>query len=122
MPPCAGASIRAEPTLQSVIAPAIAGFLSLKRALGCQYARETARLTDLDRFLDGRQATAWNADRFAAWSATLAALAPRVRGDYMRVVRNLCLYQRRSDPECFVPDPSGFPKAGAPALPGEREG
>jgi integrase/recombinase XerD len=27
----------------------------------------------------------------------------------MRVARNLCLYIRRSDPSCFVPDPSSFP-------------
>ena len=29
-----------------------------------------------------------------------------------RVVRNLCLYQRRTDPRCFVPDPQGFPPRG----------
>ena len=27
----------------------------------------------------------------------------------MRIVRNLCLYLRRTDPGCFVPDASGFP-------------
>ena len=73
--------MRAEPTLRSVIAPAITGFLNLKRALGRQYARETACLADLDRFLDARRATALNADHFAAWTATLARLTPRVRGD-----------------------------------------
>lgn len=30
----------------------------------------------------------------------------------MRVVRNLCLYQCRTDPSCFVPDPQGFPPRG----------
>lgn len=109
--------MRAEPTLRSVIAPAITGFLNLKRALGCQYARETALLADLDRFLDGRRATALNADHFAAWTATLARLTPRVRADYMRVVRNLSLYQQRTDPDCFVPDPRGFPKAEPPRPP-----
>jgi integrase len=27
----------------------------------------------------------------------------------MRIIRNFCLYLRRSDRTCFVPDPSGFP-------------
>ena len=109
--------MRAEPTFRSVIAPAITAFLDLKRALGCQYARETAALANLDGFLDSRRATALTADRFAAWAATLASVTPRVRRDRMRVVRNLCLYQRRTDPDCFVPDPSGFPKAEPPRPP-----
>jgi integrase len=29
----------------------------------------------------------------------------------MRVVRNFCIYRRRMAPDCFVPDPSQFPKA-----------
>ena len=32
----------------------------------------------------------------------------------LRVVRNLCLYRRRTRPEVFVPDPTGFPKPHAP--------
>jgi integrase len=35
----------------------------------------------------------------------------------MRVVRNFCLYLRRSDRTCFVPDPSGFPAPGAACRP-----
>jgi integrase len=35
----------------------------------------------------------------------------------MRNVRNLCLYLRRSDPGCFVPDSSGFPAPHAPQRP-----
>jgi len=35
----------------------------------------------------------------------------------MRIVRNLCLYMRRTDPNCFVPDPSGFPAPHVPKRP-----
>lgn len=109
--------MRPEPTFRSVLASAITAFLDLKRALGFQYVRETAVLANLDRFLAARRAAALTADHFAAWAATLASVAPRVRADRMRVVRNLCLYQQRTDPDCFVPDPSGFPKAERPRPP-----
>ena len=109
--------MRTRPTFRSVIAPVITAFLDLKRALGCQYVRETAVLAQLDRFLETQQATALTADHFAAWAATLASITSRVRRDRMRIVRNLCLYQQRTDPDCFVPDPSGFPKAEPPRPP-----
>jgi integrase len=35
----------------------------------------------------------------------------------MRMVRNLCLYLRRSYPGCFVPDPATFPARHAPLRP-----
>ena len=107
----------AVPTFRSVIASTITAFLDLKRALGCQCVRETAVLSDLDRCLAARRATALTVNHFAAWAATLAHITPRVRRDRMRIVRNLCLYQQRTDPDCFVPDPGGFPKAEPPRPP-----
>lgn len=32
-----------------------------------------------------------------------------VRRAWMRIVRNFCLYRRRTDPLCFVPNPTEFP-------------
>ena len=109
--------MKTAPLFRSVIAPIITAFLDLKRALGCQCVRETAVLAHLDHFLEARRATALTADQFAAWAATLASITARVRRDRMRIVRNLCLYQQRSDPDCFVPDPSGFPRAEPPRPP-----
>ena len=109
--------MKAEPTFRSVIASAIAASLDLKRTLGCQCVRETAVLADLDRFLDARRATALTVDHFTTWAATLDRITSRVRRDRMCIVRNLCLYLQRTDPECFVPDPSGFPKAEPPRPP-----
>ncbi|MCP4984316.1 MAG: class I SAM-dependent methyltransferase [Gammaproteobacteria bacterium] len=33
-----------------------------------------------------------------------------VRRAYQRVVRKLCLYRQRTEPDCFVPDASRFPQ------------
>lgn len=46
---------------------------------------------------------------FIAWSAGLEHLSPTVRRNYMRIVRNFCLYLKRSHCGCFVPDPLTFP-------------
>jgi integrase len=40
-----------------------------------------------------------------------------VQRNWLRVVRNLCLYRRRTIPDVFVPDPTGFPKPHAPIRP-----
>jgi integrase len=102
----------------SPLGPAIASYLSLKRALGRRFATETVTLANLDRFLVARHADdALTPDDFAAWSLTLAHLTPTVRRNRMRIVRGLCLYLRRSDPDCFVPDPSGFPAPHSPCRP-----
>jgi hypothetical protein len=56
-------------------------------------------------------------DTFVAWNASLGRLTPGVRRNWLRVVRNLCLYRRRTVPDVFVPDPTGFPKPHAPIRP-----
>ena len=52
-----------------------------------------------------------DAENFAAWCRTREHLTSGVRRNWMRVVRNLCLYRRRTEPACFVPDPSQFPRS-----------
>ena len=99
-------------TLQSPIGPAITDYLSLKRALGRQFANEAHILRGLDRFLAGHapSAPALTAESFAAWSLALAHLNPTTRRARMRVVRNFCLHVRRRAPTCFVPDDTTFPR------------
>ena len=95
-------------TFDSVLAATIRSYLTLKRALGRQYAAEEWMLAHLDRFLAVRR-VGLNAETFAAWCLTLENLASGTRRSRMRVVRNLCLYRRRSEPGCFVPDERLFP-------------
>lgn len=92
----------------------ITSYLTLKKALGRRFATETAVLAHLDRFLGP---SALTPERFAAWCITLAHLRPTVRRNRMRIVRNLCLYLRRTDTGCFVPDPCSFPAPHAPPRP-----
>ncbi|MFQ5699948.1 MAG: tyrosine-type recombinase/integrase [Myxococcota bacterium] len=103
----------------SALGPTITSYLALKKALGRRFAAETTILAQLDRFLVARRPdhASLTPDSFAAWSLTLAHLTPTVRRNRMRIVRNLCLYLRRSDPGCFVPDSSGFPAPHTPRRP-----
>jgi integrase len=105
--------------LGSWLAPQIASYLALKKALGRRFANETVVLASFDRFLVARcpDILAFTPSTFAAWSMTLGHLTPTVRRNRMRIVRNLCLYVRRSDPVCFVPDVSGFPAPHVPRRP-----
>lgn len=102
--------------LRSALGPVIDAYLQLQRALGYAYRNEARILARLDNFLADRRATTLTAADFAAWSGAEAHLSPATRRIHMRVVHHLCLYQRRTDPRCFVPDPQGFPPR-APAQP-----
>jgi integrase/recombinase XerD len=109
----------ASRSFSSPLAPRITSYLALKQALGRRFANESDVLAHLDRFLVARApgASELTPEIFASWCLTLAHLTPTVRRDRMRIVRNLCLYLRRTDPGCFVPDPSGFPAPHVPRRP-----
>jgi integrase/recombinase XerD len=103
-----------EPTavFSSRLAPALARYVDLKRALGRRFDKTTRTLQSLDRFLRD-QATHYldlDAAAFQAWCQTLGHLASGVRRKRMREVYSFCLYRRRTEPRCFVPDPASFPK------------
>ena len=102
-------------SLRSLLAFTIAQYLALKQALGRQYAVERKVLQRLDAFLlplgDLDPAT------FARWCHGQGHLRSGVRRKRMRIVRNLCLYRRRHEPACFVPDPSQFPPPHQPISP-----
>jgi integrase len=95
----------------SVLGRVITRYVSLKTALGRRYAGERRTLEGLAVFLgeDGGSTADLTPERFARWTQTLQHLTPTVRRNRLRVVRNLCLYRRRTEPTCFVPDSAGFP-------------
>jgi integrase/recombinase XerD len=101
----------------STLGPTITSSRTLKQALGRRFREETAVLQHLERFLSTDSDGKLTPQRFAAWTLTLSHLQPTVRRNRMRIVRNLCLYLRRSEPNCFVPDPSTFPAPHAPLPP-----
>jgi integrase/recombinase XerD len=107
---------RPRASFTSLLAPTIDAYLRLKEALGRRYAAERTILRALDAFLTTVHADL-ACDSFAAWNAALDRLTPGVHRNWLRVVRNLCLYRRRTVPDAFVPDPTGFPRPHAPVRP-----
>lgn len=103
------------------LGPCMASYLALKEALGRCYANERAVLESLDAVLtaagDCADAADLSAETFGLWCKTQEHLSSGVRRNRMRIVKNFCLYLRRTDPGCFVPDPSLFPKAHQPVQP-----
>jgi integrase len=100
----------------SVLAPTVMRYLALKRALGRRYDTEQRVLESLDLFLT-TQGSDLTADTFARWCRGEEHLASGVRRNQMRIVRNLCLYRRRTETTCFVPDLSLFPALHQPVQP-----
>ena len=108
---CCKAAMPAMP-LQSFFAEDIKSYLHLHRSLGKEYRSEENTLYSLDSFLADQHPLIQKIDGkiFSQWSDTFAHLSPTVRRNRMRIVRNFCLYRRRSDPYSFVPDILTFPK------------
>jgi integrase len=101
----------ANSTFCSRLAPVFARYVNLKRALGRRFDHETRTLQSLDRFLHDQVTTYpdLNAAAFQAWCHTQEKISSGVRRVRMLQVYNFCLYRRRTEPHCFLPDPSAFP-------------
>lgn len=100
-----------SPAFSSRLAPALTRYVELKRALGRQFASATQSLLSLDRLL-AKEPDAYpdlNAAAFRAWCETEEHLASGVRRVRMLDVYNFCLYRRRTEPDCYLPDPLAFP-------------
>ena len=96
----------------SLLAPVLARYVDLKRALGLRFRNATRTLESLDRFLrdQAAQYPDLNAAAFQAWCRTQEHLASGERRDRMLQIYNFCVYRRRTEPQCFVPDRALLPK------------
>jgi integrase len=105
-----GASVF-TPVFSSRLAPVFARYVDLKRALGRRFDIPARTLQSLDQFLCDQSAKYpdLNAVAFQAWCHTHEHVASGVRRVCMLEARNFCLYRCRTEPQCFVPDPSAFP-------------
>jgi integrase/recombinase XerD len=103
---------KAAAVFSSRLAPVLKRYVDLKRALGRRFDEATRTLQLLDRFLQDQAAKypGLNAAAFQAWCQTQEHFASGVRRGRRREVYNFCLYRRRTEPRCFVPDPALFPK------------
>lgn len=107
------------PACAAAIRAVITGYLALKAALGRHYAIERRVLESLATFVATRPGSPpdLRPETFRAWAQTLHHLTPTVRRNRLRIVRNLCLYRRRTEPACFVPDRALFPTPHQPRAP-----
>lgn len=94
----------------SVLGPVITRYLNLKRALGRRADDLQYILAQFDRFLAFCSAKDLDQETFAAWCCSLAHVTANTRRQRMRIVYHLCLFRRRYEPSCFVPDPNQFPR------------
>jgi integrase len=97
--------------------PLITEYVALHQALGKRFDGEHRILRAFNHWFVHTGAADLSAETFTAWCQTLQHLTSGVRRRHMRVVRNFCLYQRRRDPHCFVPDPQSFPPFHQPRPP-----
>jgi integrase len=97
------------PKFSSCIAPVFARYVELKQALERRFDASARTLQCLDRFLCDQNYRDLNAAAFEAWCHTHEHVASGVRRVRMLEVSAFCLYRRRTEPQCFVPDATSFP-------------
>jgi integrase len=98
-------------SFSSALAPILDRYVTLKRSLGRRFATATWTLQSLDRFLHEHAVMYKDLTpaAFQGWCQTQEHLTSGVRRARMLQVYNLCAYRRRTEPECFLPDPAAFP-------------
>ena len=93
----------------TALEPLITAYVTLHQALGKGFDGEQRILTALNCWLAQNGVADLTAETFTAWCQTKQHLTSGVRRRHMAIVRNFCLYRRRRDAHCFVPDPRLFP-------------
>src|SRR5690242_20110512 len=97
------------PVFSSRLAPVLARYVDLKRALGRRFDLAARTLQSLDRLLENAKYHDLDARSFQTWCRTHEHVASGVRRVRMLEIRKFCLYRQRSEPQCFVPDLNSFP-------------
>lgn len=85
------------------------GYLRRQRSLGRAYVHEERVFDALRRFLEKTSSTDLDQALFEAWCTAQGHLSANTRRNRQRIVRNFCLYRRRTEPTCFVPDINRLP-------------
>jgi integrase len=87
------------------------------RALGKRFRAPAWILGRLAGFLAQRQAIELDANTFDAWLRSQQHTSGTSRRQQALVARKFCLYRRRTEPDCFLPDPLYFPRRCPPPAP-----
>lgn len=97
------------PLIDTCLSSSINRYVELKRALGRQFYAESRVLERLNDFLAGIGAADFTRTEFERWNRLQTHLTNGGRRRRMKIVRHFCLYRRRTEPNCFVPDSNLFP-------------
>jgi integrase/recombinase XerD len=89
---------------------AVSGYLAHQRALGRDYTSVEWLLNNVCRFVKRVRADDLDASVFFRWCRSQQHLSANTRRKDLLILRRFCLYRRRSEPICFVPDPLYFPR------------
>ena len=92
----------------TVLDAPICAFLAHQRTLGRGYRNEEYVLRGVRSFLLQAGASDLDPTAFDRWCEHLKPLSANTRRARQLIVRRLCLYRRRTEPACFVPDPLYF--------------
>jgi len=99
---------------QEKLAQDIFQFLAFKRALGYPYGRGEATLHSFQRYVKAQAGAEANIELEAmigGWLSRVAGRKPVTVALELGVIRQLCLYRRRSDPQGFVPGREWAPQS-----------
>lgn len=99
-------------SFQSSVATEFVNYITFKQTLGRDFEMQSLNLLYLDRFLCelGKPSLDLNAATFKQWYQSMDSVSSTTKLTRIRAVWNFCLYRRRRNPTCFVPDPTQFPK------------
>lgn len=103
--------------IETCLSSPIERYVELKRALGRRFCGESRVLQQLNAFLAALGAADLTWTEFEQWSRAHSHLTSTTRRRRMQIVRNFCLYRRRTEPLCFVPDGHLFPALSQPVQP-----
>jgi integrase len=95
----------------SCLGPVLAQYVELKQSVGLTFDAACRVLLHLDRFLSGnaRGPEDFDVHCFEAWGRTIEHMGTGTRRAWMQIIYLFCLYRRRTEPGCFLPDPAQFP-------------
>ncbi len=86
----------------------IAAWLAHQRSLGRGYESEQWILEHLRRVLATTGISDLDQAGFGLWCESFRHLSATTRRSRQLIVRKFCLFRRRTEPECFVPNPLYF--------------
>lgn len=89
----------------------IAAWLSHQRSLGRGYGNEQWVLGRLRRVIAATGRLDLDHAGFNLWCESFRHLSATTRRSHQQIVRRFCLFRRRSEPDCFVPDPLYFARS-----------